>query len=125
MLEGKRIVVVLPAYNAARTLRQTVAEISRDLVDEILLVDDASQDETVTLAKELGLQALVHASNKGYGASQKTCYREALALGAGSSLEGTSRLYFPNRRVGQRRSKLGSNSSNSNRTSRSIGSISR
>jgi glycosyltransferase involved in cell wall biosynthesis len=82
MLEGKRIVVVLPAYNAARTLQQTVAEISRDLVDEILLVDDASQDETVALAKELGLHAVVHASNKGYGANQKTCYREALALGA-------------------------------------------
>ena len=82
MLHNKKIVVVLPAYKAAKTLRQTYAEIPRDIVDDVILVDDASHDETVVLAHELGLHVFVHQTNLGYGANQKTCYREALALGA-------------------------------------------
>ena len=82
MLSGKKIVVVMPAYNAAKTLRQTYADIPHDVVDEIVLVDDASQDGTVTVAKELGITCIVHPVNAGYGANQKTCYRRALELGA-------------------------------------------
>lgn len=82
MLHNKKIVVVLPAYKAAKTLRRTYAEIPRDIVDEVVLVDDASNDETVELAQELGLHVFVHQTNLGYGANQKTCYREALTLGA-------------------------------------------
>ncbi len=82
MLAGKRICVVMPAYNAEKTLRQTVAEIDRDIVDDVILVDDASQDRTVEVAKELRLPLLVHDRNRGYGGNQKTCYREALASGA-------------------------------------------
>ncbi len=82
MLHGKRIVVVLPAYKAAKTLEQTCEEIPRDIVDEILLVDDASTDNTAAIAKSLGLQTYVHRENMGYGANQKTCYSEALRLGA-------------------------------------------
>jgi glycosyltransferase involved in cell wall biosynthesis len=78
MLNGKKIIVVMPAYNAAKTLRQTVAEIPREIVDEILLVDDNSDDETVKLARELNLLTFQHDSNFGYGRNQKTCYREAL-----------------------------------------------
>lgn len=78
MLNGKKIIVVMPAYNAARTLAKTVAEIPRDIVDEILLVDDASGDETVKLARELDLTVFQHERNFGYGRNQKTCYREAL-----------------------------------------------
>src|SRR3954470_14446701 len=82
MIHGKRVVVVLPAYNAAQTLERTVAELPRDVVDDILLVDDASRDDTVAVARALGLRTFVHAQNLGYGGNQKTCYREALALGA-------------------------------------------
>jgi glycosyltransferase involved in cell wall biosynthesis len=82
MLHRKKIVVVLPAYKAARTLKQTYAEIPLDIVDELVLVDDASTDETSELARELGMHVFVHRENLGYGANQKTCYREALALGA-------------------------------------------
>jgi len=82
MLEGKRIAVVLPAYNAARTLRQTVAEIPRDIVDDVILTDDASRDNTAELARGMGLHTLRHESNRGYGANQKTCYAAALARGA-------------------------------------------
>lgn len=82
MIHGKRVVVVLPAYNAARTLERTVADLPRDVVDEILLVDDASHDNTVEVARALGLRTVVHPENLGYGGNQKTCYREALALGA-------------------------------------------
>lgn len=82
MLNGKKIVVVMPSYNAARTLTRTVDEIPRDIVDEIVLVDDASSDETVGLANELGLTVFVHENNFGYGRNQKTCYREALSRGA-------------------------------------------
>jgi glycosyltransferase involved in cell wall biosynthesis len=82
MLSGKRIVVVLPAYNAARTLERTVAEIPRDIVDEILLVDDFSRDETAEVARKLGLRVFAHGQNFGYGRNQKTCYSEALRLNA-------------------------------------------
>lgn len=82
MFHGKKVVVVMPAYNAERTLERTVAEVPMDLVDEIVLTDDASSDETVELARRLGLRTLVHEENRGYGGNQKTCYQEALRLGA-------------------------------------------
>jgi len=82
MINGKRIVVVLPAYNAAQTLQQTWAEIPRDIVDEVLLTDDGSRDDTVQISRSLGIRTLVHARNLGYGANQKTCYRAALDAGA-------------------------------------------
>ena len=82
MLYGKRVVVVLPAYNAARTLEKTVQEIPTDIVDEILLIDDNSKDETVKFAQRLGLRVFLHEKNFGYGRNQKTCYTEALRTGA-------------------------------------------
>ena len=82
MFHGKKIVVVMPAYNAAETLERTVAEVPRDLVDEIVVTDDASHDDTAEIARHLGLRTLVHPSNRGYGGNQKTCYTEALRLGA-------------------------------------------
>src|ERR1700733_11862595 len=82
MLNGKRIAVVLPAFNAAATLGRTVAEIDRGVVDAILIVDDASSDDTVRIATELGLQPIVHDRTLGYGGNQKTCYTAALAQGA-------------------------------------------
>ncbi len=82
MLNGQKIIVVMPAYNAAETLARTVAEIPGDVVDEILLVDDASSDNTVEVAAELGLTVYMHDQNFGYGRNQKTCYREALKRGA-------------------------------------------
>lgn len=82
MLFGKKICVVMPAYNAGRTLAQTVAEIPREYIDDIVLVDDASSDDTVTIARELGLHTVVHEKNLGYGGNQKTCYRHALDRGA-------------------------------------------
>ncbi len=82
MLNGQKIIVVMPAYNAAETLTRTVAEIPGDVVDEILLVDDASSDNTVEVAAELGLTVYMHDQNFGYGRNQKTCYREALKRGA-------------------------------------------
>ncbi len=77
-----KVTVVMPAYNAARTLEACVADIPREVVDEVILVDDASTDETVAIAKKLGLEVVVHAENRGYGGNQKTCYRHALARGA-------------------------------------------
>ncbi|MGI8889332.1 MAG: glycosyltransferase family 2 protein [Chthoniobacterales bacterium] len=84
MLHGQRIVVVMPAYNAARTLRQTYDEVmAHGIVDQIILVDDASKDETAEMARTLpDVQVEVHPQNRGYGANQKTCYRLALAAGA-------------------------------------------
>lgn len=82
MLNGKRIVVVLPAYEAEKTLRETYDAIPKDTVDHVLLVDDASTDRTVELAHSLGISVHVHEANKGYGANQKTCYTQALALDA-------------------------------------------
>ncbi len=81
MINGKRIVVVLPAFNAERTLEATVRELP-DCVDESILVDDQSHDETVALARRLGLTVVVHERNRGYGGNQKTCYANALARGA-------------------------------------------
>ena len=72
----------MPAYNAAATLSRTLADLDPDVVDEVVLVDDASSDETLALARELGLDAIRHDRNRGYGANQKTCYRRALELGA-------------------------------------------
>lgn len=82
MIHGKKIVVVMPAYNAEKTLRQTWDELPFEVVDEVVLVDDASKDSTVEMARVLGVRTLVHLLNMGYGANQKTCYREALRLGA-------------------------------------------
>jgi glycosyltransferase involved in cell wall biosynthesis len=82
LLHGRRIVVVMPAYNAERTLRKTFAEIPRDVVDEVLLTDDASSDATVRVARELGISTFVHDHNRGYGGNQKTCYAAALARDA-------------------------------------------
>ena len=82
MIHGKRVVVVLPAYNAARTLRQTYDELPHEIVDQVILVDDASRDETSRLAREMGITTFVHPRNLGYGGNQKTCYREALRCGA-------------------------------------------
>jgi len=82
MLYEKRIAVVLPAYNAARTLERTVQEIPRDIVDEVLLIDDNSKDATVELAQRLGLSVFLHEKNFGYGRNQKTCYAEALRTDA-------------------------------------------
>ncbi|MDW8273223.1 MAG: glycosyltransferase family 2 protein [Chitinophagales bacterium] len=83
MFNNKKVVVVLPAYNAARTLARTWSEIPFDIVDEVVLVDDASRDDTVSVAQSLGIHHIIrHDRNKGYGGNQKTCYRHALALGA-------------------------------------------
>jgi glycosyltransferase involved in cell wall biosynthesis len=83
MLLGKKIVVVLPAYNAEKTLEVTYGEIPRDIVDEVILVDDHSQDHTPLLARQLGIEhVLEHDVNRGYGGNQKTCYKKALDVGA-------------------------------------------
>ncbi len=82
MLNCKQIAVVLPAYNAESTLRQTVAEIDRSVIDDVLLVDDASTDGTVHVARELGIEPILHVNNTGYGGNQKTCYATALDRGA-------------------------------------------
>jgi len=82
MIAGQRVAVILPAYNAARTLARTYAEIPLDIVDEVILTDDASRDNTAELSRELGIHTLVHETNRGYGGNQKTCYAEALARGA-------------------------------------------
>ncbi len=82
MFHGKKIVVVMPAYNAGRTIERTVREIPMDLVDDVVVTDDASDDDTVSVARRLGLRTLVHDRNRGYGGNQKTCYTEALRLGA-------------------------------------------
>ena len=82
MLNNRKVVVVLPAYNAAKTLRRTVDEIPREIVDEVILTDDASRDNTSEIAREMGLITLRHDHNRGYGGNQKTCYTAALAQGA-------------------------------------------
>ena len=82
MMNSKKIIAVLPAYNAAKTLERTANDISKAIVDEIILVDDASQDQTIEVARSLGLKVFVHPKNLGYGGNQKTCYQEALKLGA-------------------------------------------
>lgn len=81
-MKGKKVVVVMPAYNAAKTLERTVDSIPSGVADEIIVVDDCSKDGTPDLSRKLGLATIVHARNQGYGGNQKTCYREALARGA-------------------------------------------
>ncbi|GAL84812.1 glycosyl transferase family 2 [Sporocytophaga myxococcoides] len=83
MYNNKKVVVVLPAYNAELTLKKTFDEIPFDIVDEVILVDDASKDQTAKVAREIGIKhVVVHTQNKGYGGNQKTCYDTALKLGA-------------------------------------------
>ena len=83
MYKGKKIVVVMPAYNAEKTIKQTLDEVPMDFVDEVVLVDDNSKDDTYTVAKSLGINHVIkHDKNKGYGGNQKTCYDTALSLGA-------------------------------------------
>src|SRR3989338_9070003 len=83
MILGKKLIVILPAYNAAKTLRQTYDEIPFDIVDDVVLVDDKSNDNTSELAREIGIQHVIrHEVNKGYGGNQKTCYNKALELNA-------------------------------------------
>ncbi len=82
MYKGKKVVVVMPAYNAAKTLQKTLNEVEKELVDEVVLVDDHSRDNTAELAKELGIEHVIrHDKNKGYGGNQKTCYNRALEIG--------------------------------------------
>lgn len=82
MASDAKIVIVLPAYNAAKTLEKTYADIPKDIVAKVILVDDVSQDQTVEIAKALGLSVVIHIQNRGYGGNQKTCYYEALKEGA-------------------------------------------
>jgi glycosyltransferase involved in cell wall biosynthesis len=82
MISGKKVCVVMPAYNAERTLERTVAELDRAVADDIIVVDDASRDATAETARRLGLHLVVHPRNRGYGGNQKTCYTEALSRGA-------------------------------------------
>ena len=79
---GKRVIVVMPAYNAAKTLERTYHDIPHDLVSRIILVDDVSRDDTVSVARQLGLDVIIHRQNLGYGGNQKTCYDAALEAGA-------------------------------------------
>lgn len=82
MIKGKKIIIVLPAYNAAKTLKKTYAEIPFGIVDDVVLVDDASSDETTEVGKSLGIKNVIkHNKNKGYGGNQKSCYNKALELG--------------------------------------------
>ena len=82
MINGKKVVVIMPAYNAEKTLKQTYDEIYKDFVDEVILVDDHSQDNTKIVSKELNIKTIVHKENKGYGGNQKSCYKAALKSGA-------------------------------------------
>ncbi len=82
MLHQKKIIVVMPAYNASKTLEATYRDIPMDIVDEVILVDDGSRDDTVAQSKQLGIRTIVHSENRGYGSNQKTCYKEALSRGA-------------------------------------------
>ncbi len=82
MLNGKKVIVVMPAYNAEKTVEMTYREIPLDIIDHVVLVDDASHDHTTALSRSLGIDTLVHPQNLGYGGNQKTCYRHALELGA-------------------------------------------
>ncbi|WP_224985040.1 glycosyltransferase family 2 protein [Geomonas agri] len=82
MLNGKKIIVVMPAYNAEKTLEKTYHEIPLEIVDDVILVDDASRDRTSEIARSIGIHTIVHTRNKGYGGNQKSCYKAALELGA-------------------------------------------
>src|SRR4030042_4803861 len=78
MISNKKLIVIMPAYNAEKTLRQTYDELPHEYIDDIILVDDASIDRTTNIAQKLGIKTIIHDKNLGYGANQKTCYREAL-----------------------------------------------
>ena len=83
MISGQKIIVVMPAYNAERTLEETFNEIPHEVVDEVILVDDGSFDETIRIARKIGVHHIIeHDRNRGYGANQKSCYKKALELGA-------------------------------------------
>ncbi len=82
MINGKKVVIIMPAYNAEKTLKQTYDEIYKDFVDEVILVDDNSQDNTKLVSKELNITTIVHKENKGYGGNQKSCYKAAIKSGA-------------------------------------------
>ena len=82
MILGKKLIVIMPAYNAELTIRNTYSELPHEYVDDVILVDDASQDNTPGIARALGIKTIVHVENTGYGGNQKTCYREALRHGA-------------------------------------------
>jgi len=82
MLQGKKIVVTMPAFNAEKTVSATVKDLPDNIIDSIILVDDASSDNTIGIAKQLGIKTFLHSDNMGYGRNQKTCYREALKEGA-------------------------------------------
>lgn len=82
MIHDHKLIVVMPAYNAEKTLRQTHHELPHEYIDDIILVDDASQDRTAEISSELNIRTIIHRENLGYGANQKTCYREALRMGA-------------------------------------------
>jgi glycosyltransferase involved in cell wall biosynthesis len=82
LILGKKLIVIMPAYNAENTLRRTYSELPHEYVDEVILVDDASKDSTPEIARELGIGTIIHLENKGYGGNQKTCYREAVRRGA-------------------------------------------
>jgi glycosyltransferase involved in cell wall biosynthesis len=82
MMDGQKVAVVLPAYNAAQTLERTFEALPKAIIDHILLVDDASRDQTAALARKLGIETIVHPRNRGYGGNQKTCYEAALRCGA-------------------------------------------
>lgn len=82
MILDKKVIVIMPAYNAGKTIRQTYSELPHEYVDEVILVDDASKDNTPKIARELGVDTIIHTKNTGYGGNQKTCYMEALKHGA-------------------------------------------
>jgi len=83
MIDGKKVVVVFPAYNAAKTLEKTYKELPFDIVDETILVDDASKDDTADLARRIGVNhVIIHDNNRGYGGNQKSCYNKAIEIGA-------------------------------------------
>ncbi len=82
MINGKKIVVIMPAYNAEKTLEKTYSEIPFEIVDDVILVDDASSDHTSEIARGMGIRTIIHETNIGYGGNQKTCYKTALSLGA-------------------------------------------
>jgi glycosyltransferase involved in cell wall biosynthesis len=82
MADSPQIIVVMPAYNAAQTLERTYNDLPKDIVSKVILVDDVSHDDTVEIARRLGLKVIIHVQNKGYGGNQKTCYLEALKDGA-------------------------------------------
>lgn len=82
MINGKRVTVIMPAFNAEKTLQKTYDEVPHDIVDDIILTDDASQDRTADISRKLNIKTFVHLTNKGYGGNQKTCYQEALRAGS-------------------------------------------